>query len=148
MKRGIWCNGHSYHPLPSIYSCPFSPPNALAISPKIEMKVGAILSRPRTPPPRMAPIAMVLMMLLYATHCTGPYILRTDIFSKNHIKSNFQVMKMLDPDLKRSLEALSRKNTIFKNLTSFCLLFFVQSQESRRFSMKCRHFHHFRLAQV
>ena len=74
MNSGIWCKGHSYQPLPSMYSCPFSPPNALAMSPKIDTNVGAILSRPSKPPPRMAPIAIVRMSVLYAIHCTGPPI--------------------------------------------------------------------------
>ena len=50
-------------------SSPLSPVNAEEISLKIEMNVGAILIRPNIPPPRMAPIAIVLTTDENAFHC-------------------------------------------------------------------------------
>ena len=60
MNIGMCVRGHSYHPLFSMNSSPLSPVNAVVMSPNIEMKVGAILTRPNIPPPRMAPMAIVL----------------------------------------------------------------------------------------
>ena len=60
MKTGMWVSGHSYQPLFSMNSSPLSPVNAEDMSPKIEMNVGAILISPKIPPPRIAPIAIVL----------------------------------------------------------------------------------------
>ena len=60
MNTGMWSRGHSYQPLSSTYSSPFSPVKALLISLKMLAKVGGFLSSPEFPPPRMAPIAMIL----------------------------------------------------------------------------------------
>ena len=46
MKIGMCSSGHSYHPLSSMNSSPFSPVNAREMSPKILTNVGAIFSRP------------------------------------------------------------------------------------------------------
>ena len=46
MNIGMWSRGHSYQPLSSTYSSPFSPVKALLMSPKMLAKVGVILSSP------------------------------------------------------------------------------------------------------
>ena len=58
MKIGMCANGHSYHPLPSMYSFPLSPLNAFPMSTKMFANVFHIFRRPNIPPPTIAPIAM------------------------------------------------------------------------------------------
>ena len=70
MNIGMCDNGHSYQPLPSTNSSPFSPEKAPEISPKIPINVGVIFRRPNSPPPRIAPIAIVLIIDSNASHCT------------------------------------------------------------------------------
>ena len=75
MKIGICESGHSYHPLPSMYSLPLSPLNALPISTKMLANVFHIFSRPKIPPPTIAPIAMKRTALAKAYICTAPVLL-------------------------------------------------------------------------
>ena len=67
MKIGMCFNGHSYHPLPSIYSWLPSPFNAPPMSLNMFKNVLYILARPNIPPPTIAPIAIVLTALLKAS---------------------------------------------------------------------------------
>ena len=46
MNIGMCSRGHSYHPLPSMNSSPFSPVKALAMSPNMLTNVGAIFRSP------------------------------------------------------------------------------------------------------
>ena len=75
MKIGICESGHSYQPLPSMYSLPLSPLNALPMSTKIFANVFHIFSRPKIPPPTIAPIAMNLTAFANAYICTAPVLL-------------------------------------------------------------------------
>ena len=68
MKIGICDSGHSYQPLPSMNSSPLSPENAVLISPNIDTKVGAIFKSPSTPPPSIAPIAIIRTTVANAFH--------------------------------------------------------------------------------
>ena len=49
-------------------SSPLSPENAVLISLNIEIKVGAIFSRPNAPPPSIAPIAITRTTVPNAFH--------------------------------------------------------------------------------
>ena len=59
MKMGMCLSGHSYQPLPSMYSWLASPLKADPMSVKMSAKVRHILNRPNIPPPTIAPMAMV-----------------------------------------------------------------------------------------
>ena len=72
MNIGMWASGHSYQPLPSMYSFPLSPLNALPISTNMFANVFHILRRPNIPPPTIAPIAMKRTALEKANICTAP----------------------------------------------------------------------------
>ena len=59
MKMGMCFSGHSYQPLPGMYSWLPSPLNAAPMSVKMFAKVLHIFASPNMPPPTMAPMAMV-----------------------------------------------------------------------------------------
>ena len=71
MKIGMCLRGHSYHPLPSMYSWLPSPLKAVPMSEKILRNVLYIFARPNIPPPTMEPIAMVRTEFEKAIICNG-----------------------------------------------------------------------------
>ena len=71
MKIGMCLSGHSYQPLPSMYSWLPSPLNAAPMSVKMLAKVRHILARPNIPPPTMAPMAMVRTVFAKAIIWSG-----------------------------------------------------------------------------
>ena len=71
IKIGMCMSGHSYQPLPSMYSWDPSPLKAAPISLKMFAKVRHILANPNIPPPTMEPIAMVRTVLEKAIICSA-----------------------------------------------------------------------------
>ena len=63
MKIGICIRGHSYQPLPSMYSWDPSPLKADPISLKMLANVLHIFASPNIPPPTIEPIAIVRTVL-------------------------------------------------------------------------------------
>ena len=69
MKMGMCLSGHSYQPLPSMYSALPSPRKAEPMSLKMARKVLYIFASPNSPPPTMQPMATVRMVLANAIIC-------------------------------------------------------------------------------